>query len=97
MLTTALAVVFGLMFAWLMSRRMIQPVEVLIGGLRSVEQGDLTVLLQVRTTDEIGVLTRSFNKLVERVPRQGTAQGDLRQVRRIPRSWRASLLKPVAG
>jgi class 3 adenylate cyclase len=63
--TTSLAVVFGLVFAWLMARRMIQPVEVLIGGLRSVEQGDLTVLLQVRTTDEIGALTMSFNKLVE--------------------------------
>ena len=63
--TTSLAIVFGLVFAWLMARRMIQPVEVLIGGLRSVEQGDLTVLLQVRTTDEIGVLTRSFNKLVD--------------------------------
>jgi uncharacterized protein (TIGR03382 family) len=62
---TAFAVLFGLVFAWLVARRMVHPVEVLMTGVRSVEKGDLTIQIPVGSTDEIGVLTGSFNKLVE--------------------------------
>jgi adenylate cyclase len=64
---TGFAILFGLVFAWLMSRRMVQPVQVLLSGVRSVEGGDLSVELPVRSTDEIGVLTGSFNKLIDQL------------------------------
>ncbi len=64
-ITTALAIAFGLVFAWLMARRMVQPVEVLMSGVRSVERGDLETRLPVQSSDEIGALTASFNKLVD--------------------------------
>ena len=63
-ITTTLAIAFGLAFAWLMTRRMVQPVEMLMTGMRSVEGGDLNTKLLVQTTDEIGALTVSFNNLV---------------------------------
>ena len=62
---TAVAVLAGLAFAWIMTRRMVTPVEVLMSGFQSVERGDLTVQIPVRSTDEIGVLTRHFNLLVD--------------------------------
>ena len=62
--STSFAVLFGLAFAWLVSRRMVQPVEVLMSGVRSVEQGDLSIQVPINSSDEIGVLTGSFNKLV---------------------------------
>jgi len=62
---TSFAVLFGLVFAWLTSRRMVHPVEILMSGVRSVEKGDLSIQIPVRSTDEIGVLTGSFNKLVD--------------------------------
>ena len=61
---TGVAILFGLAFAWLMTRRMVQPVQVLMSGLQSVERGDLKVELPVGSSDEIGALTHSFNKLV---------------------------------
>jgi adenylate cyclase len=64
-LATSFSVLFGLVFAWLTSRRMVQPVEILMSGVRSVEKGDLSIHIPVGSTDEIGVLTGSFNKLVE--------------------------------
>jgi adenylate cyclase len=61
---TLVAVVFGLLWAWLMTRRMVHPVETLMSGIQSVEKGDLSIEVPVRSSDEIGVLTTSFNRLV---------------------------------
>jgi adenylate cyclase len=69
-ITTSLAITFGLVFAWLMARRMVQPVEALMSGVRSVERGDLKTRLAVQSTDEIGALTTSFNKLVDELRAQ---------------------------
>src|SRR5260370_21915114 len=43
---------------------MVHPVNVLMIGVQSVEKGDLTIQIPVRSTDEIGVLTAYFNRLV---------------------------------
>src|SRR5260370_959526 len=62
--STSFAVHFGLVFAWLVSRRRVQPVQILMSGVRSVEQGDLTIQIPINSSDEIGLLTGSFNKMV---------------------------------
>jgi adenylate cyclase len=59
------AVLLGVVIAWLITRRMVHPVETLMSGVLSVEKGDLTVQIPVRSTDEIGVLTGQFNRLVD--------------------------------
>jgi len=64
---TGFAILFGLAFAWLMTRRMVQPVQVLMSGVKSVEQGDFSVKVPVASSDEIGVLTTSFNTLVDQL------------------------------
>src|SRR5258708_1906463 len=62
--STSFAVLFGLVFAWLVSRRMVQPVQILMSGVRSVEQGALTIQIPINSSDEIGFLTGPFNHLV---------------------------------
>jgi adenylate cyclase len=57
-------VALGLVIANLLTQRMVQPVRELVSGIKNLEKGDLTMLLPVRTSDEIGTLTAAFNVLV---------------------------------
>lgn len=61
---TAIATALGLIFAWAVTRSLVEPIRRLLGGTRAVEQGDLTVEMHIKTTDELGVLGESFNHMV---------------------------------
>ncbi len=61
---TAGASILGLLFAALITRNLVKPVKQLLIGTSAVEQGDLNVRVHVTTTDEIAVLTISFNHMV---------------------------------
>jgi adenylate cyclase len=58
---TAALVALGLVVAKILTQRLVQPVRDLIRGIKTLETGDLTVVLPVRTSDEIGTLTAAFN------------------------------------
>jgi class 3 adenylate cyclase/HAMP domain-containing protein len=58
------ASILGLVFAALITRNLVKPVKQLLIGTRAVEHGDLNVQVHVTTTDEIAVLTISFNNMV---------------------------------
>jgi len=61
---TAIATVLGLIFAWAVTRSLIDSVKRLLGGTRAVESGDLAVEIHVRTRDELATLADSFNHMV---------------------------------
>lgn len=63
-MVTLTLVALGLVIARLLTQRMVRPVRELVTGIQSVEQGDLTVILPIRTSDEIGTLTRAFNVFI---------------------------------
>ena len=68
MLPLAGAVVGGslllmLLLPLLLRFSIIRPLEVLTGGVRQMEAGDLSITLPVRNQDEIGYLTGAFNAL----------------------------------
>ena len=63
-LTTAIALILGLLFAALLTRSVVRPVRALRDGTRAIEAGDLTRDLPVTTTDEIADLTRTFNHML---------------------------------
>ena len=68
MLPLAGAVVGGslllmLLLPLLLRFSIIRPLEVLTGGVRQMEAGDLNITLPVRNQDEIGYLTGAFNAL----------------------------------
>jgi adenylate cyclase len=64
-IATVSAILFGLLFSYLMTRRLVHPVRNLMAGVASVENGNLDVKVPVSSSDEIGVLTRSFNGMVD--------------------------------
>jgi class 3 adenylate cyclase len=55
------ALLLGLLFA----RRLTRPISALTGAVARVAGGDLSQSLPVRSRDEVGVLTRAFNEMVE--------------------------------
>ncbi|MBM4181753.1 MAG: HAMP domain-containing protein [Betaproteobacteria bacterium] len=63
-LITAIATVVGLIFAWLVSRSLVEPIRHLLKGTQSVEDGDLQVEILVQTRDELATLADSFNHMV---------------------------------
>jgi adenylate cyclase len=62
---TASAVLLGLVVAALITDRLTQPVRSLASALRDVQKGNLNVQLPIRSTDEVGALTDSFNFFVQ--------------------------------
>lgn len=61
---TAIATTLGLVFAWLVTRSLVEPIRRLLGGTRAVENGDLGVEILVHTRDELATLADSFNHMV---------------------------------
>ncbi len=53
--------ILGLLFA----RRLTRPIRALTAGVTRVAGGDLSESLPVRSTDELGRLTRAFNQMLE--------------------------------
>lgn len=62
-LLTVLAAVVGLGVAVLIIRSLVNNIRNLVSGTEAVESGDLDTEVQVKTTDEIGQLTQSFNHM----------------------------------
>lgn len=63
-IVTAIATLLGLIFAWAISRSLVDSVKRLLGGTQAVEKGDLGVEIHVNTRDEMATLADSFNHMV---------------------------------
>ena len=61
---TVVASLIGLAMAFLVTRGLVRPVRRLLIGARAVEEGRLDTEVPVTSTDEIGMLTRAFNLMV---------------------------------
>jgi adenylate cyclase len=62
---TTSTVLLGLAVAALITNRLSRPVRSLASAMRDVQQGNLNIELPVRSTDEVGRLTDSFNFFVK--------------------------------
>jgi GAF domain-containing protein/HAMP domain-containing protein len=62
-----LAFLMGAGFAYAVSRSISDPIQELIGTFNKIEQGDLTQRARVSATDELGVVTVQFNRMVARL------------------------------
>ena len=60
---TAGALFLGLLIAWFVTRNLVRPVYDLLEGTKAIEQGNLQTSVPIRSDDEIGTLTASFNKM----------------------------------
>lgn len=64
LLLSLLAAIFG---AFVLSRRLVAPIQDLVAGTRAVAMGDFDTRLPTPTRDEIGFLVSSFNDMTQRL------------------------------
>ncbi|WP_028608810.1 cache domain-containing sensor histidine kinase [Paenibacillus harenae] len=57
------AVLIGLLIA----KRVTKPIKQLTQEMRRVQQGDLTVRTEVKSSDEIGLMSKHFNKMLDEI------------------------------
>lgn len=62
---SALALLFGIFIAIVLGRKVARPLRTLQTAIEAVADGDLTTKVQVKTTDEVGVVAAALNKTVE--------------------------------
>ena len=64
LMLSLLAAIYG---AFVLSRRLVAPIQDLVAGTRAVAEGDFDTRLQAPTKDEIGFLISSFNDMTQRL------------------------------
>ncbi len=64
LLLSLLAAIYG---AFVLSRRLVAPIQDLVAGTRAVAEGDFDTRLQAPSRDEIGFLISSFNDMTQRL------------------------------
>jgi signal transduction histidine kinase len=55
----------AILLTWLLSRRILRPVEALTAAARNMEKGDLSKRVAVSSKDEIGELAHAFNAMAD--------------------------------
>ena len=58
------AVLLAVLAGWLMSRQIAKPIRQLASASEKVTQGDLSLSVEVKSSNEIGVLAHSFNQMI---------------------------------
>jgi GAF domain-containing protein/HAMP domain-containing protein len=75
-LFSLLALLLGAGFAYYLAKTVSDPIYDLIKTFNKIEQGDLTQRAPVSSTDELGIVTMHFNRMVTRLE---SLQGNLEQ------------------
>ena len=65
--TGAIVLVIGSLLAWLLARRILDPVGKISGAARSISESDLSRRIDVKGRDEIAGLARTFNDMLDRL------------------------------
>lgn len=61
----AVAFIFGILMAVIITRRMLEPIRRLIVSTKAVAKGDLSVDVEPTTKDELGALTIAFREMTQ--------------------------------
>lgn len=62
---TSILIVISVALSFYFANWLTRPVKELVSGMEAVADGDFKKKIEVKTTDEIGYLTNSFNKMAE--------------------------------
>ena len=63
--TLAIASIIGILLVIIVARHIINPIKKLNNATQRVAKGDFTINLETNRKDEIGELTKNFNKMVK--------------------------------
>ena len=91
-LTLLLALFGALALAFLLSRRLSQPLAVLAEGTQAVARGDFTARVPVTSRDELGILTQSFNSMTSQLDDARSAAEKSRSALEIAKAHLESIL-----
>ena len=72
----ALVALVAVLFAVLFSARLVRPIRALVRLAQAVGQGDLSRTIRVRSTDEVGLLSATFNDSVRRLRNLVVTEGE---------------------
>jgi methyl-accepting chemotaxis protein len=67
LLTLLIVIAFSILISLFVTRRITKPIHTLQKTMKSVEEGDLSVSLEIKHKNEIGQLSCSFNEMVEQL------------------------------
>ena len=62
-----ISLIFAAFMGLLFANSITRPIKSMVATMGQVEKGDMTVISQVKSKDEIGRLSKSFNKMIEQV------------------------------
>jgi len=66
-LISLVSLLFSILTAIYLSRRLVSPVSQLASGTQRIAEGNYTTVLDVNTNDELGILTHSFNNMSQKI------------------------------
>lgn len=66
-LTGVVCLIICVILALLLTRNIFLPIKDLVSSMNQVEQGDLSVKVDYNRWDELGILGKSFNKMIEQI------------------------------
>ncbi len=72
LITGAAALVFGFLLAWAINKFITGPIRTLVNATRAVTDGDLAIRLEPGQADEFGILSRFFNRMLDRIEQELT-------------------------
>jgi len=61
------SLLFSIVTAIYLSRRLVSPISQLAAGTQKIAEGNYGTVLKVSTTDELGILTSSFNNMSQKI------------------------------
>lgn len=62
-----IVITISLLFAFLLSRSLTEPIATLVKGMEKVSTGDLTTKIKVNSRDETRLLATSFNQMIDEI------------------------------
>lgn len=63
-IATIISVLLAILVGWVMSRKISKPIILLANASEKVAQGDLSTSVNIKSSNEIGVLAYSFNQMI---------------------------------
>ncbi len=65
----AVCILLAATLAIISARSIVKPIRALVDNMKRVEEGDLSIQIQTKAKDEVGVLTHSFNGMIDKISR----------------------------
>jgi len=90
-----LSVLSAILIAFIASRRLVSPINVLVEGTQAVAAGDYEKRLPVSGNDELGFLIRSFNTMTRKILRAREMADKSQLMEAVQRNYLESVLEHI--